>query len=334
MSDEHYPEEDGMVEYVPPQPAGGRVVVRAEPQQAIQAAQPQFPVASMSAVGAGLIAEKMQMIQLQATLAQANPRHEDTVVQRVLESCQRREFAEKALYSFPVAGSRQPVSGPSIVMAQELANAWGNLIYGVQIIEDTPEKRTIRAWAWDLERNVKPEADVTFAKMVERKNNGRTEFRPANEREVVMLTNANGSKAIRNMILRLLPDSLKRKAVAAVRETMVQEIAENPDLFRDKLVAKFGAMGIAPKEIEALVGKPIKAIKDTADAVYLRGVYTRLVDGSSSWHDVLVERAEELGIAEGPAPRNAAELRTRVANLVAAAEIGRASCRERVSSPV
>jgi len=317
MSDEHYPEDEAVVEYTPPK---GQVAPRDPlPTRTINVPQPQFPVAAISAAGASVIAEKIQMLQMQATLAMQNPRHEDTVLARVMDICRRKEFAEKALYSFPVSGARAPVSGPSIVMARELANAWGNLIYGVQIIEDTPEKRTIRAWALDLERNVRPEDDTTFFKVVERKVSGKTVFREANEREVLMLHNANASKAIRNQILKMIPDHIKRMAVALVRKTMVEEITANPEVFRDKLIASFGTQGIQPKDIEDMMGRPIKAMSGTADAVYLRGVYTRLVDGSATWHDILAERAEELGL-EGPPPRNAKDLREQVTKMAGAAK--------------
>lgn len=314
MSDEYDEKEDAVVEYTPPADKQPNVAPR--PAQAVTA--PRFaPVqAEMGTASAAAIAREMQMVEMQARMAVSNPRHEDTIVGQVLTNFARRDLAEKAMYSIPIAGSSRPVTGPSVHMAKELARMWGNVIYGSYVVDDFPERRTVKGWAWDLETNVRVEADQTFAKMVERKVAGKTQFMPADERQLLTLTNNNAAKVVRNVILQVLPDHIKRKAMQTARKALSEEIKKNPDQFRDDLVVAFTRVGVKGKDIEDLVGKPIKQIKDEATITYLRGCYTRMVEGSDSWHDILAERAEQSGVA-GPPPRNAAELRAAIAKKAA-----------------
>ncbi|MBU0906702.1 MAG: hypothetical protein KKE05_00940, partial [Nanoarchaeota archaeon] len=149
-----------------------------------------------------MVAAQME-VQGSIIIAKKFPRNEDQTFARLMKTCDRTSFAEKAVYSYPRGG--QTISGPSVNLAREAARLWGNLEYGLLVIRDDENSRHIRAWAWDKETNTKTFAEDSFEKLIFRKGKGN--IKP-DERDLRELTNRRGAILIRNCLLQLLPRDL------------------------------------------------------------------------------------------------------------------------------
>ena len=102
-----------------------------------------------SAATAIAATKQAQEVQARMVVAKKFPRDEAAAMNRILKSCQRTTLAESAMYSYPRGG--QEVTGPSIRLAECLAQNWGNIEFGYTELERKQGESTIEAYAWDLE---------------------------------------------------------------------------------------------------------------------------------------------------------------------------------------
>ena len=80
-----------------------------------------------------MISRQAQEVQGAIVMAKKFPRDEYDAMERIKRTCQRATLAEQAIYSYPRGG--QTVMGPSIRLAEALAQNWGNIDYGVIELE-------------------------------------------------------------------------------------------------------------------------------------------------------------------------------------------------------
>lgn len=231
-------------------------------------------------------------------VAQRFPRNEDTAFERVMRSCERYRFAELARYSFPRGG--QQVEGPSVNLAREIARCWGNIRYGVDVIHDDADSRTIRAWAWDVQTNTRRSQDATFRKLMFRKGKG---WVAPDERDLREVTNKHGETAVRNCLLHLVPPDLVDDAMVACKETMRKDAAKDPDEARKKLIRAFQHVGVTVEDLEMYLGHPVRQV--TAEEIAdLRGVWSSISDGNSTWKEYVKDRepakTESKTVVPGP----------------------------------
>lgn len=128
------------------------------------------------------------------------PRDDAKCFVSLMKSCQRSSFADDASYSFPRGGHQ--IKGPSVHLAREAARVWGNIRHGLSVIADDEDERTIEAWAWDLQTNVKVVAEDTFQKLIYRKAGGGQWIKP-DERDLRELTNRRGGDSETELHLRV-----------------------------------------------------------------------------------------------------------------------------------
>ena len=76
-----------------------------------------------------MISRQAQEVQAAMVIAKKFPRDEYEATEKIKRTCQRSTLAEQAIYSYPRGG--QNVSGPSIRLAEALAQNWGNIDYGI-----------------------------------------------------------------------------------------------------------------------------------------------------------------------------------------------------------
>ena len=274
---------------------------------------------AMGAIGSALSAQAVAQVSLAMQFALANPRNEDYARGQVVKFCERFTFAEKAIYAYPRADTT--VTGPGVVLAKEMAKVWRNIQSGHYTVADLEDSRTVRCWAWDVEANVRQEQDVTFGKLVYRKKGG---WREADERELLELTNRNGSKGVRNCILALLPWDMVQDAVGACKATVDKKIKEDPEKFRKDLVASFASIGVNGEELTEFVGYPLEQLskKHVKELAELRGVYQRIRDNEATWQEVVAEKWGKLG-GVGAAPATAKDLRQKVRDEAASLGAGK-----------
>src|SRR5204863_5210063 len=110
----------------------------------------------------GLIAatEARAVAEVQASyiIAKKFPRNQYESYMAIIESCKRPNLAEQAMYAYPRGGTL--VTGPSIRLAEAMAQAWGNIEFGIREISQANGVSTVEAYAIDLQTNSRK--PVTF----------------------------------------------------------------------------------------------------------------------------------------------------------------------------
>lgn len=120
------------------------------------------PVANRGAAPATAAVESSRAVaEVQAALAIArmNPRDQRAAMDRILNACTRQTLAQAAVYSYARGGSE--VTGPSIRLAEAVAQQWGNMQFGIRELSNAGGKSEVQAFAWDVETNTRRE--VTFS---------------------------------------------------------------------------------------------------------------------------------------------------------------------------
>ena len=98
-------------------------------------------------------ARATQEVQASMIIAKRFPRDEIAAYQKIIKACERPSLAKEALYAYPRGG--QMITGPSIRLAEAMAQAWGNLDFGVRELSQKNGVSEVEAYAWDLETNTR-----------------------------------------------------------------------------------------------------------------------------------------------------------------------------------
>ena len=98
-----------------------------------------------------------QEVQAAMVVAKNFPRNPQQSLDRILASCTRPTLAENATYEYSRAGNK--IYGPSIRLAECIAQSWGNIDFGFIELDRTKGESTVMAYAWDLETNTRQSRD-------------------------------------------------------------------------------------------------------------------------------------------------------------------------------
>lgn len=265
-------------------------------------------------------------VEARFVMAMQRPRDIELVRVRVLAACKRPLFAETALYRKPIGWGQNKKTGEwgeqfaedlSIRFAEEAIRAFGNAMTETSTLYDDAKKRMLRLSATDFEANVVHFKDITVEKTVERtklKENQapvgtRTNSRgkpvyivEATEDDMAVKEGARASKVIRDQILRLIPSDIKEEARAQIRKTQSDEDAKDPAEAKRKVIDAFADVGVMPNQLEAYLGHPTADIQP-AELQQLRGIYSAIKDGETTWSEVVAQREDDQASPEGqPTP--------------------------------
>ncbi len=207
-------------------------------------------------------------IQSSIIVAKKFPRDEKAAWLKVMEAMRRKSLALKSTYSFPRGGKQ--ITGPSVHVARVIAQQWGNVRWGADIIFEDDDSILLRGWAWDVEHNSKAYADHKFKKLIQR----RSGWEVPNERDLRELINKNAAILKRNALLELLPPDLVEDALGIAKQTMAQDI-KDPKSESKKLILAFADFGVTPDMMTSYVGTDKWGAHD---CVTLQGVLTALID--------------------------------------------------------
>lgn len=231
-----------------------------------------------------------QEIQGMVYMAKQFPRDTFQAWQRIKEACSRKTLAEVASYSYPRGG--QKVTGPSIRLAEVLAQNWGNMTYGVMELEQKNGESQCLAYAWDLETNVRSEKLFTIRH--ERKASGSIK-KLDDPRDIYEMTANMGSRRVRSCILAIIPKDVVDAAETECEKTLA---GENKTPIADRLkvmLDKFSEFGITKDMIEKRAGFKFESFTEK-DVLDLGKVYNSLKDGMA--------KREDFFEADKPQPTN------------------------------
>jgi len=241
-----------------------------------------MPVAqSRGATVEAMISRQAQEVKAAMYVAKQFPRDENAAFTRIMRACERRILAENAMYEFPRGG--QKVTGPSIRLAEVLAQSWGNLDFGITELEQKNGESTAMAYAWDLETNVRQ--TKIFVVKHERKAKGSI-TKLEDPRDIYELVANNGSRRLRACILGVIPGDVVDAAVEKCKQTMVNGHKGEPLVDRiKKMIAYFDSdFQVSQAMLEKYIGCKADAFSEN-DFVRLKNVYKALKDGMAKRED-------------------------------------------------
>lgn len=98
-----------------------------------------------------MVTRQAQEVQVAMLAAKKFPRDQVVAYNNIMRACQRRKLAESSMYEFPRGNEK--ITGPSIRLAEAIAQNWGNIDFGFMELEQRNGVSQVMAYAWDLETN-------------------------------------------------------------------------------------------------------------------------------------------------------------------------------------
>lgn len=224
------------------------------------------------------MAQQREIAEMQSKLmlARMNPRDEKEVVDRIIMSCTRQSLAETAMYTYARGGTS--ITGPSIRLAEVIAQQWGNFDFGVRELEQRDGESTVEAYAWDLQHNVSQRKIFQVAHVRATKSKGNV--RLTDPRDIYELVANNGARRLRACILGVIPGDVVETAVRQCATTLQVKVTVNAERIAS-ILDGFAAYGVTKAQIERRIQRHMEAITP-ALVVNLGNIYNSLKDGMSS----------------------------------------------------
>lgn len=222
----------------------------------------------------------MQEIQAAMTVAKRFPRNEIAALAKIKNACKRIRLAEAAVYSYPKGGSQ--VEGPSIRLAETLAQCWGNLDFGVVELEQKPGESSCMSYCWDLETNTR-QTKIFTIKHERHTRSGATRLQ--DPRDVYELVANQGARRLRACILGVVPGDIVDEALEEVNATLKNAGDGNPLADRvNAMATAFEKHGVTSDMIAERLGHNLDATSEQ-ELVNLRKIFVSLKDGMSKRDD-------------------------------------------------
>lgn len=241
-----------------------------------------------------------QEVQAMIAVAKRFPRDQIHAMDRILQSCARPGLAEGAIYQYSRGGSN--VSGPSIRLAEAIAQNWGNFQFGFRELArgkvDNVGYSDVEAYAWDLESNTRKPIAFRVRHWRDTKAGG---YALKDERDIYELVANQASRRVRNCILAVIPGDVTEAAVDQCEATLKTTADCTPEAVQ-KMVVAFSQFSVTKQQIEDRIQRRLESVTP-ALMVQMKKIYASLRDGMSiptDWFSVLEDSA-------APAPGKGAD---------------------------
>lgn len=158
---------------------------------------------------------EMEEVKGAIFLAKQFPRNVYDAERRILEACKRPSLAQTAVYQYPRGG--QKVTGPSIRLAEVVAQNWGNIDFGIKELEQREGESQVMAYAWDLETNTRQTKVFTVKHSLATKSGIKKLTDP---RDIYEMVANQGARRVRACILGVIPGDVIEKATEQCQQTL------------------------------------------------------------------------------------------------------------------
>jgi hypothetical protein len=225
-------------------------------------------------------------------LAKRFPRNQMDALDRIVVACQRPGLAEQALYSYARGGTE--ITGPSIRLAEAIAQNWQNLQFGIRELEQRNGESTVEAFCWDVENNTR---HVKTFQVKHERYTRKGSYKLEDPRDIYEVTANQGARRLRAAILAIIPGDVIESAVSECEQTLKAKADTSPDALK-KLVTAFEAFKITKEQIENRIQRRLDTITP-AQLIQLRKIYNSLKDGMSAaadWFEITLAKAESKGV--------------------------------------
>lgn len=221
----------------------------------------------------------VQEVQASLVIAKRFPRNHIEAMDRILQTCTRETLANSALYSYSRGGSE--ITGPSIRLAEALAQNWGNIQFGVRELEQRHGLSVVEAFAWDVETNTR-QVKTFSVPHVRDTRNGKKIITDA--RDVYEIVANQGARRLRACILGVIPGDVTEAAVRQCELTQQSSVDTSPENIKKLLSTFLTEFGVTQGQIEKRIQRRMESIRP-AQFLQLRNIYQSLKDGMSSTDD-------------------------------------------------
>lgn len=227
-----------------------------------------------------MISRQAQEVQAAMVVAKRFPRDETESFNRIMQACQRKSLAESAMYEYPRGGTK--VTGPSIRLAETMAQSWGNIDFGIIELEQKNGESQVMAYAWDLETNTRQTKifNVPHVRGTKKGNIALTD-----PRDIYEMVANQGARRLRACILGVIPGDVIDSAIAQCNKTLAGDTSKPViDIVREMAAIFQQEFSVPLEAIEKYIGCKAEAFSMN-DLVRLKKVYRSLHDGMAKRED-------------------------------------------------
>lgn len=239
--------------------------------------------ASSNAIASAESERAIQEVQAAMVISKRFPRDQISAMDRILNACSRQTLAEKALYVYGKGGTE--VAGPSIRLAEAIAQQWGNIQFGIRELSQSDGASTVEAFAWDVETNTRQVKIFQVPHWRHTKNGG---YKLTDPRDIYELVANNGARRLRACILGIIPGDVIEAAVEQCHVTQKANIDTSKEGIKKMLDVFESKFKISKDLIESRIQRRIESITP-AQMQNLLNIAQSLRDGMSKpedWFDV------------------------------------------------
>ena len=230
--------------------------------------------------------------------ASKQPRDEEKVLQSIIQSCRRPSFAAIAIWEKKIGGKME--KGPSVRLAEVIAQKWSNFEIGYQIIPEASNDKqtTVKVFAWDLETNYCIAPEIT----IQHKHPGKDKPYLTAVDDVYKVVAAAISKKQRDCIFKVVPRDIVDLAYEECQKTLADVKDLGPTIERLKFT--FSDVGVTVEHLENYIGKKIKDFTGQ-DVSELRAVFSCFKNGEMHPDEIknFKQREEEAPAEKKAAPK-------------------------------
>lgn len=238
------------------------------------------PVAR-SATTEMVVSRQAQEVQAAMVIAKRFPRNEVESFGRIMKACQRKSLAEKSMYEYPRGGER--VTGPSIRLAEAMAQSWGNIDFGIIELEQKAGESQVMAYAWDLETNTRQTKVFSVSHIRTSKKSG--SVRLTEPRDIYEMVANYGARRLRACILGVIPGDVVESAILQCEKTLMGDAKEPlADTIRAVAGTFEAEYGVTVPMLEKFIGCKIESFT-MQNLIRLKKVYMSLKDGMAKRED-------------------------------------------------
>jgi hypothetical protein len=222
-------------------------------------------------------------LDTQITTARAFPRSVQTAINDINQlATMNEQMAGECVYALPRAG--KPLRGPSIRLAEIIAQCWGNCVSKTRIVSVDRISRTVTAEGifHDLQTNSITEAQHT-------RRISTKEGRLFTDDMIAVTCNAAQSIARRNAILAGVPKVIWWQAFQQCEHVIAGDVTTLASK-RESAVKAFAAFGLKPEQVFQVLD--VKGEQDIGldELVTLRSLYSSVKNGEITVEEILAAK--------------------------------------------
>lgn len=227
-----------------------------------------------------MVTRQAQEVQVAMLAAKKFPRDQVVAYNNILRACQRKKLAESSMYEFPRGTDK--ITGPSIRLAEAIAQNWGNIDFGFMELEQRNGESQVMAYAWDLQTNAR---QTKLFSVPHIRHTRKGDYPLTDPRDIYELVANQAARRVRACILGIVPGDVVEAAIEQCTKTL-REGYDEPLVDRVRTMARAFEkdFSVTLPMLEKYLGCKSDAFSEN-DFVRLKKVYISLRDGMAKRED-------------------------------------------------